>query len=98
MFKTAKFGIKVDSNGAFHCDDGPAFIGETCHSWYIHGKKHRLDGPAVVYNDGPSSWWINGRCVDKQIKSWADTQGIDLDNLSDNDKVLIKLTWGDYGK
>lgn len=24
------------------------------------GKLHRLDGPAVEWNDGGKEWWING--------------------------------------
>jgi hypothetical protein len=24
------------------------------------GKRHRTDGPAVEYNNGSKSWWING--------------------------------------
>ena len=28
--------------------------------WYIDGKRHREDGPAVEYADGSKSWYING--------------------------------------
>jgi hypothetical protein len=28
--------------------------------WYLNGKRHREDGPAVEYSDGDKSWWING--------------------------------------
>ncbi len=26
-----------------------------------HFVPHRLDGPAVIYNDGKSEWWVNGK-------------------------------------
>ena len=31
--------------------------------WYVNGKKHRTDGPAVEYADGTCGWWIhNEKC------------------------------------
>ena len=29
-------------------------------SWYLNGKKHREDGPAIEYADGDKSWYLNG--------------------------------------
>jgi hypothetical protein len=29
--------------------------------WYKHGKRHRLDGPAVVCVDVTKEWWVNGK-------------------------------------
>lgn len=26
--------------------------------WWIEGKRHRIDGPAVEYPDGVKCWWI----------------------------------------
>ena len=34
--------------------------------WYINGKLHRKDGPAVEYEDGYKAWWINGERVTEQ--------------------------------
>ena len=28
--------------------------------WYVNGKLHRTDGPAVIYPDGAQAWWVNG--------------------------------------
>jgi len=28
--------------------------------WYIDGKRHREDGPAVEYADGGKLWYLNG--------------------------------------
>ena len=29
-------------------------------SWYLNGKRHREDGPAVEFADGDKSWYLNG--------------------------------------
>ena len=29
--------------------------------WYLNGKHHREDGPAVKYSDGSKYWWLNGQ-------------------------------------
>ena len=29
-------------------------------AWYLNGKKHREDGPAVEYADGSKKWYLNG--------------------------------------
>ena len=59
---------------------------------------HRLDGPAIICRppQEPAEWHINGYEITSKIQQWGDTQNIDLDNLTEMDKVLIKLTWGDY--
>ena len=28
--------------------------------WWLHGKLHREDGPAIIYADGDKEWWLNG--------------------------------------
>ena len=28
--------------------------------WWVNGKLHREDGPAVERADGSKAWWING--------------------------------------
>ena len=37
---------EIDSDGNFY--------------WYINGKLHREDGPAIEYADGSKAWFING--------------------------------------
>jgi len=29
--------------------------------WYLNGKLHRKDGPAVEYVDGTKYWYLNGQ-------------------------------------
>ena len=28
--------------------------------WYLNGKYHRYDGPAVELSSGSKEWWLNG--------------------------------------
>lgn len=30
--------------------------------WYLNGKRHREDGPALELADGRKEWWLNGMC------------------------------------
>ena len=29
--------------------------------WYLNGKYHREDGPAIEYADGDKEWYLNGK-------------------------------------
>ena len=31
-------------------------------SWYLDGKLHSQDGPAVVYANGSEFWYLHGKC------------------------------------
>ena len=86
-------------NGNLHREDGPAEIypNGTQH-WHINGKHHREDGPAVICPDGRQKWFINGHDITNKIHQWAKDRDIDLDTLSELDKMIIKLEWGNYGK
>ena len=30
-------------------------------AWYLNGKRHREDGPAIEYSNGNKSWYLNGK-------------------------------------
>ena len=86
-------------SGKLHRENGPAVIyPDGRQYWYINGDRHREDGPAVIYPDGEQYWYINFHDVTNKIKKWAKDRDIDLDNLSEMDKMIIKLEWGNYGK
>ena len=57
---------------------------------------HRLDGPAIVWANGSTNWFINGYNVSTQLRKWAKENGINFSRLSNEDKALIKLIWADY--
>jgi len=29
--------------------------------WFLNGKLHRTDGPAVIWTDGAQEWFLNGK-------------------------------------
>ena len=35
-------------------DDGDKY-------WYLNGKRHRTDGPAIEYSDGGKYWYLDGK-------------------------------------
>ena len=34
--------------------------------WYLNGKRHRIDGPAIEYVDGTKYWYLNGESVNEE--------------------------------
>ena len=96
-----KDGTQVwkNENGELHREDGPAIIfPDGIQHWFINGNFHREDGPAVIYPDGRQYWYINGYDITNKIKTWAKDRDINLDNLTEMDKMIISLEWGNYGK
>ena len=88
-----------DHGGLLHNPNGPTIIypdGEQF--WYINGKRHRENGPAAINSAGRQFWFINGYDITDQITEWAKYRDIDLDNLTEMDKMIISLEWGNYGK
>ena len=86
-------------NGKRHKEDGPSSVyPDGAQHWFKNGFRHRVDGPAIVNPNGRGHWYINDFYVTEKIIQWAEENDIDLDNLSDVDIALIKLTWADYGK
>lgn len=61
---------------------------------------HNLEGPAFISFEineiTNTEWWVNDNEITFKIKDWAEELGIDLDNLTDVDIALIKITWADY--
>ena len=57
---TDKPVMKIDSNG------------NKC--WWLNGKRHREDGPAVEWANGDTSWWLNGKLHRENgpAVEWAD--------------------------
>jgi hypothetical protein len=56
--------------------------------WYLDGKIHRTDGPAVEWADGDKSWFLNG--VSLSLNEWLD-QNTDM---TEEEKVMFKLQYG----
>jgi hypothetical protein len=37
--------------------------------WYLNGKYHREDGPALEYSNGNKYWYLNGKKISLETKS-----------------------------
>ena len=80
-----------------HREDGPAIIEEECCEFWFENQIHRYDGPAEVFNSHRFSddWYIRGQYVnEKEYKEWLIEMGMDINNLTPEDKMLIDLKWG----
>ena len=64
----------------------------------VRGKFHNVNGPAIIYSTGVVKWYIKGKNITNEIIQWAEENSIDLNNITNEDKLLIKLIWGDYGQ
>ena len=49
-----------DEEGEFHREDGPAFVGPGYQAYYLHGLRHRIGGPAEIYDDGSEYYFEYG--------------------------------------
>ena len=47
---------------SLHREDGPAFISGGREEWWLHGKTHRIGGPAIYHADlrMANYWFIHG--------------------------------------
>lgn len=75
-----------------HHEHSPALIifntyGEIIQeTWYNHGRKHRLDGPAqIIYKNKQIQfvdWWINNQYISNAPKHWP---------LNEQEQIELKL-------
>ena len=79
-------------NDKLHREDGPAIIcPDGTQRWYLNGKCHREDGPAIIYSDGTQVWYLDDNHITNEVIHWANERNIDLNNMSDMDKLVLKL-------
>ena len=47
----------------FHFENGRTMKlwNNTSQAWYLNGKMHREDGPAMIWADGAKAWYLNGK-------------------------------------
>jgi hypothetical protein len=78
-------------NGKLHREDGPAVIRPNgIQVWYINDNLHREDGPAYIHPNGTKEWYLNGKNITNEVNTWAKERNIDLNNMSDMDKMVLK--------
>ena len=55
--KVNKFNeIPRGFTGIAECENGTKI-------WFVNGKRHRLNGPAIEHSDGSKTWCINGELL-----------------------------------
>ena len=62
--------------------------------WYLYGKRHREDGPAVEYVSGHKEWWLNGKLhrEDGPAVEWANgDKEWYLNNKEANPETIVDL-------
>ena len=59
---------KVPKEGAFEAEWANGHK-----EWYLNGKQHRIDGPAIERAGGTKEWWLNGQRhrIDGPAAEWA---------------------------
>lgn len=35
--------------------------------WFLNGKQHRVNGPAIEYSDGHKEWLLNGELYNEKL-------------------------------
>ncbi len=79
-------------DGKLHREDGPAIIDpDGRQTWYKDGNLHREDGPAIIHPDGTKYWYKDGKEITDDIINWAKDRDIDLNNMTDYDKMVLKI-------
>ena len=79
-------------NGKRNREYGPAVIySKFAKAWYKDDKYHREDGPAAVHSNGYSQWWYDNKHITNEVTQWAEHCNIDLDNMTDGEKFLLKV-------
>lgn len=57
--------------------------------WYVDGKLHRVDGPAVIWPNG-QMWWCLDHVIYSDNRSFQEAAG-----LSDEEMTVMILKYGD---
>ena len=60
-------------------------------AWYLNGKLHREDGPAVEFADGDKFWYLNGKLhrEDGPAVEYADGDKFGLNGKYTEKMVLL---------
>jgi hypothetical protein len=92
VFDITEDKIWTDDDGLLHRDNGPAIqMKNGKQEWFKHGKRHRLDGPAIIYknydNDN-NKWWIEDQEYSKD--QWKESI---KELLPTNEVTRILLMW-----
>ncbi len=68
----------------------PGRVGETHRD--EQGHLHRVDGPAIIYEDGYREWYIHGIDITFEVVDWMSENNISWP-WDKETQMLFKLTW-----
>ena len=51
----------IEKNNSENCKSECKVDEYGTRSWYLNGKLHRDDGPAIEYASGHKEWYLNGK-------------------------------------
>jgi len=63
--------VKTDLYWYEFIDKNPEFTGRVIDrygskAWFLNGKHHRTDGPAIELSNGYKAWYLNGECLTEE--------------------------------
>ena len=61
--------------------------------YYLNGKYHREDGPAIIINGSIQKYYINDKNITEEVEEWIKENKIPKD-WNNSHKLLFKLTFG----
>jgi len=56
--------------------------------WWLNGKLHREDGPAIEWSNGTKEWWLNGDELTKDEFELA----MDIKRTKDKKRAILYRT------
>lgn len=69
--KAIHYTTEKNGKGLPHNENGPAWQHENDKEYFVNGKRHRVDGPAVEHEDGHKEWFINGiEYTKEEFQQW----------------------------
>lgn len=61
--------------------------------WHIKGRRHREDGPAIIFKDGRHQWWVDNKMLpNEEIEQWVRENSIIIP-FDRETQVEFLLTW-----
>jgi len=64
--------------------------GVSSNQLYINMRHHRLDGPAIEWDDGSYEWWVGDEYCDDM------GEFIKYSQISEDGITILKLKWGSF--
>lgn len=97
--KIGENGTKIYFNQLeqVHREDGPAIEwSNKDKEWWVNDKRHRWNSPALIITDlGINVWMLFGiKVTEKYYRKWLKENGMNIDNLTVEDKLLIRMKFG----